>query len=405
MNVKVKMPHFKGVKKTTSMGKELLMSVVGTTISILLTFGTAYFIEQHQRKAEGRDVAMMVIHDIDLYAEHFRELAAEDQANHDMAMLVMEHLDDIESFPLDTIQQVLSYIMYEKGNDARYDESIEKTFQSNQEIWRSIDAPLFIDQARAFFHNRRLNYQTLNTSTAFKKPMNRDELDQLYATSLKAGKKLDLHGFLREKLQQGDVVMFLEFYVQRQPFLNDIADQFQAMSNRCKFIMEITDEELEAFLAKRQQVGEPLTDHKLIGQWQTMDDQPQTYEFNRDHTFKQIAEKVNVSSVYQGRLKVIYTYTGRWEIKGDSLYRHFNAGCDLKLDSSGITYSAEMRDTVERILKLYEQKIADFVNKNRTQAHDDIVRAAAIDHSGNKVELCPHENSSDSEVTYIVRSK
>jgi len=78
MNVKVKMPNFRKPKNGSSVTKELLMSVIGTTISIVLTFGTAYLIDNHQRKAEGRDIAMMVIHDIDQYVEIFREEAEED---------------------------------------------------------------------------------------------------------------------------------------------------------------------------------------------------------------------------------------------------------------------------------------------------------------------------------------
>jgi len=96
MNVKVKMPNFRKPKNGSSVTKELLMSVIGTTISIVLTFGTAYLIDNHQRKAEGRDIAMMVIHDIDQYVEIFRDEAKEDTERHDLTMYVLEHIDSIE---------------------------------------------------------------------------------------------------------------------------------------------------------------------------------------------------------------------------------------------------------------------------------------------------------------------
>lgn len=93
--MKVKMPNFRKPKNGSSVTKELLMSVIGTTISIVLTFGTAYLIDNHQRKAEGRDIAMMVIHDIDQYVEIFRDEAKEDTERHDLTMYVLEHIDSI----------------------------------------------------------------------------------------------------------------------------------------------------------------------------------------------------------------------------------------------------------------------------------------------------------------------
>ena len=381
------------------------MSVIGTTISILLTFGTAHLIEQHQRKSEGRDVAMMVIHDIDLYAESFRNDAVESANNHELAMYVLEHIDSIEKIPLDTIEAVISYISYVEGNEYRFDENIEKTFQSNQEIWRSIDAPSFIDEARTFFHDRRLTFQMLNTSPNFRRPVNQEEIRQLYATALKTGKDIDWYDFLRKKLQDEDVLLYIRLHDNRQNNLNATADNYQDMSNRCKFIMNITDEELQAFVDKRKRTGEKLTDKKLVGHWTTQSEEPQTFEFNSDHTFKQYAERRFPSSEFHGRLKVTYTYSGRWEIKGDSLYRYFNADCDVKIDRSSITYSPDKRDIVEQILKQYEEATAKVVEERKNQPLETKVRAAAIDHSGNKVELTYPMDSPEGRNTYLIREK
>lgn len=405
MNVKVKMPKVGRSKKGNSWSKELLMSVIGTTISIVLTFGTAHLIEQHQRKVEGREIAMMVIHDIDQYAEKFRKDAEDEAKNHDLAVYVMEHIDSIQSIPLDTIDKVVSYISYVEGNDARIDESIEKTFQSNQEIWRSIDAPSFIDEARNFFHDRRLTYQMLNTEAVFRKPINREEVWQRYMASMKTGKEPDWHGFLRNKLQDEAVILFIQLHDQRLNLLNATADSYQDMSNRCKFIMNITDDELQAFLDKRKRTGEKLTDNKLFGRWNTLDEQQQTIEFNKDHTFTQFVERRFPSPIYHGRLKITFIYTGNWNIKDDTLYRYFDAGCDFKIDRSSITCSPEKRDTVKQILKKFEEDAVTAIEKMKKQPRDTIVRAVAIDRSGNKVELTCPENVQDGRIGYLIREK
>ena len=48
MNVKFKMPKFGRKLTGGSMMKELLLTILGTTISIVLTFGTAQYLEDHQ---------------------------------------------------------------------------------------------------------------------------------------------------------------------------------------------------------------------------------------------------------------------------------------------------------------------------------------------------------------------
>ena len=381
------------------------MSVIGTTISIVLTFGTAYLIEQKQRKAEGREVAMMVIHDIDQSANYFRVYAEDEAKNHDLTLYVLEHIDSIEKIPNDTISAVIKYIYTTEGLEFRVDDSIEKTFQSNQEIWRSIDAPSFIDQARDFFNDRRMTFQVLNTSPFFRKPINFEVNLPLYAKAMNTGKEIDLNDFLSKKLQDKDVQYYIHFHDQRLRVLNATADNYQDMSNRCKFIMNITDEELQTFLDKRKRTGEKLTDSKLYGRWSTQEDQPQTFEFKKDHTFKQSVEERHTLPACHGRLKVTHTYTGRWEIKNDSLYRYFDAEYDIKIDRSSITYSPEMRDAVEQKLKQLKEDAAKAMEKRKKQSIDIMVRAAVIDRSGNKVELTFPENIQNGRISYLIREK
>lgn len=401
MNVKVRMPRIGNLKSKSSVAKELLMSVVATTISIILTFGTAHVIEERQRKAEGRNTAMMVIHDIDMFAQYFRNEAENESKNYDLAQYALEHIDSIRTLSVDTVMAVIGYITFDSGSEKQFDESVEKTFQSNQDIWGSIDVPLFIDQARAFFHYRRIVFQMLNTSPVYRRPINNEELRQLYAASTMTGDATDMHAYLNEKLHNPDVQLFIQFSSQRQTELNNIADTFQDMSNRCKFIMNITDDELEDFLAKRKKAGKPLTDKKLVGKWTTLDKEPQTYEFGSDHKFKQIVEQFYPSLAFHGQLRIVSTVTGTWQIKGDSLYRYYDARCDVKVDHSGITYSPEKRDTVEKILK----QINEIAEQRKHSAQADIVRAAAIDKSGNKIELTFPEDSQNGRVTYLVRTE
>ena len=65
MNIKFKMPEFGRDLKIQGWLKELLMTFLGTTISIVLTFGTAAYLEDRHTERARRMMAMTIINDID----------------------------------------------------------------------------------------------------------------------------------------------------------------------------------------------------------------------------------------------------------------------------------------------------------------------------------------------------
>ena len=74
MNVKFRMPKFFGEQKFQGTFKELTLSIIGTTISILLTFGTAAWLEHRQQVKNRRQTAMMVIANIENFAQNMRNV-------------------------------------------------------------------------------------------------------------------------------------------------------------------------------------------------------------------------------------------------------------------------------------------------------------------------------------------
>jgi hypothetical protein len=65
MNVKCKMPMFGRHLTVKGSLKELLMTFLGTTISIVLTFGTTALLDNREKAAQQRQTALMSVYDID----------------------------------------------------------------------------------------------------------------------------------------------------------------------------------------------------------------------------------------------------------------------------------------------------------------------------------------------------
>lgn len=65
MNIKIHTP--KSLKMGSGMAnlKQFIMSIVATSISIILTFGTAYFVDKNKKENEKIEIAKMIIFDMD----------------------------------------------------------------------------------------------------------------------------------------------------------------------------------------------------------------------------------------------------------------------------------------------------------------------------------------------------
>ena len=53
--------------------KEMAMTIIATTFSIILTFGSSSIIEKRQKEKNRRQTVMMVIHDIEENVKQLKE--------------------------------------------------------------------------------------------------------------------------------------------------------------------------------------------------------------------------------------------------------------------------------------------------------------------------------------------
>ena len=77
MNIKFKMPKFQRHLTNKAMWKELLLTFLGTTISIVLTFGTAHLLDVRQRVKDRKMSALMVTGNVERFARVLDDLADE----------------------------------------------------------------------------------------------------------------------------------------------------------------------------------------------------------------------------------------------------------------------------------------------------------------------------------------
>ncbi len=345
--------HFKP-KVPNTWGKSILTSVLGTTISILLTFGTSALVESREKANTQRQTAMMVIHDIDVCVEQMEEIAKDEEKMNNAAQYVLAHLDQIATLPEDTIQLTIEMLANYNDTHTTFDNAKENIFKSSQDIWSNLDNMAFIDNMEKFYRERKEMEGLMSKSPVFIKPISFDEWNQIHIDSKANNYDIDYAAILKEKMKDRKVQFYIDNSTARARFYRNYAQRWRDISDRNKFIMDIGDEELAEYIKNSQRSGSTVSKRDLIGQWELKANgiQDQYYEFLENDSFstKTIAHWGN--PFYNDEIILTIIFGGKWSLKNDTLFMVGSPeSLDIKLDTSRITYRPEMRDSVKSYIR------------------------------------------------------
>lgn len=132
------------VDKGGNLWKTLLLTFLGTTMSILLTFGTSQWLALKKQKEERQLTALMVMGSIEKFAQNL-EQNADDLAWHDTlaTYLLNIPIDSLDSPQYDSIGKYLSLLL--AFNTLSHDRSAESIFSNSIETWKNLGNFSFIE--------------------------------------------------------------------------------------------------------------------------------------------------------------------------------------------------------------------------------------------------------------------
>ena len=427
MNIKFRMPRLGNKLKGQSMLKEMTMTFIATTISIVLTFGSASVVEKNQKEKNRRQTVMMVIHDIENNIEQLKAWKGGEENHINLAHYVMNHIDQMDSIPLDTQKEVLYYLQEkESGNGVYFDESTEKLFQENQSLWSSLDDNMqIIEQVQLFFNARHLQLDYINHSPFWEYPISKQERLTFLCEGSKDGYPLNIKQILKEKLNNPRIQFYLQYSPYRQDSYNQVVDEWQKVADRLKFMIGITDEELASYIKAHQQLGKIATKKELIGEWVRVDSMGGYvhYLYDADGTFTYRVKSEYVNSIYSGKIIGVSSFGGTWKFKGDTLVKTDDPNSyGYCMDASKIRYSELKRDSIFSDKKVTQDQqnnimrdsVNSFIQEIKRRYEDDkkwfkqghvdkyILR---IDDSGNKIEVTYYDSESTSPTIYYIKKK
>lgn len=145
MNAKFRMPKLWNNPSAKGMLRELLLTTLATTISIILTFGTAAYLEHKQQQKNRRQITLMVISDIYDFARVMERA--------DTTYLIPWKKDilELKTMPRDSIIMLNDVNVIQRyanalGQGAMLprDHTAQNLFSSDISIWRDVDNYNFI---------------------------------------------------------------------------------------------------------------------------------------------------------------------------------------------------------------------------------------------------------------------
>ena len=403
------MIHFKNNKILSPWGKGFLTSVLGTTISILLTFGTSALVDSKMQADIQRQTAMMVIHDIDVCVKKMEEMAKDEEKCNDAIQYVLAHLDQIESLPKDTLKLAMDMLTEYSSDHSYFDDAKENIFKSSQEIWGNLDNMAFIDNMERFYRERRELVNAFKTDPVFLPPISYQEYCQMRINATSDTYFVEPAAVLKEKLKEPRVKYCIDFSTTRTVVFREYAQKWRDISDRNKFIMNISDEELAEYIKDSQRSGSSVSKRDLIGQWeQKLDGTADNYyEFLENDSFckKRIAHIPY--PVWNGEIIVTLEYNGTWRLKGDTLFMMCNPNsAEVQMDTTHISYRPEMRDSVRNMIARYIN-VKKLKEELRKDIEEDLLDTFPVttNRANDKIEMIVSRSDDNVSTHYLRRIK
>lgn len=198
--------------------KQFLLTLLATTISIVLTFGTSAVIDRHQKRAAKKEMVMMIVYDFDKTIEFMMKADTVFQEASKAQQEIALHPEFFDSLS----PRIMPAITL---TSAEFSETTEKIFSSNIETFSTIGNVNFVHEV-SYFYNTRHSYKDAVLDVL------RDEISGAYVSQL------------TDKFFN---ISFPQHYYANKFYKMGL----QKTRNRCMQMMKISEEDLEEFSRQR----------------------------------------------------------------------------------------------------------------------------------------------------------
>ena len=193
-------------KRYSSGTKQFLLTLLATTFSIILTFGTSAIIDRRHKAAAKKEMVMMILYDFDKTIEQVQKAESAIHQAKEVELEVARHPEYYDSLRFYIMPAVTVA-------SEEFSETTENIFSSNIETFNTLGNVNFVHEVSSFYSQRRSYQQQV--------------LDELKKEVLESEYAQNIESFL------------------------DIGFPTYSTRNRCMQMMKVSEEELKEFSNQR----------------------------------------------------------------------------------------------------------------------------------------------------------
>ncbi len=403
----------------------MLISIVGTSIGVGLSFTVNRMVESHKQQEAQRETAMMAVYDIE---EILRQVKEEKELEHNLfevTMYASTHQEEMETMSEDTLHKVITYLLDDPTVVKRWAvDTRENAFNSSMDARRNLGSAQFYDNVQACYQVRRELKQYMENTQTFKRPLSSEDYEQFllqlgpdemdYSTSLPLPQAVA--PFLKQLFQKREATLYLKRYFQRVDAYRSAATSLERLNRENKYLMNISDKDLEEYVRQNVDRQQPATAKLIEGTWEiTQNEESGTYKFYADSTTEFIINSVNQIQLILGAEKTeVYITTpitvymkGKWALKGDSIEVTYDNET-IEYLSFDVDWSNLPKAALERAkdsLEIKKEGIKNYGLLLIKQRKHDFSRKVTLDISGNTMLWITGEKNALQELLFRKEEK
>jgi hypothetical protein len=204
--------------------KQFLLSLFATTVSIALTFGTAAIIDYNKKQKEKHEIVMMVMYDM------YNSLSMVQKADSLIHKSMLQQRKIAEDTTKSDLKMRIQMVHMMPRTD--YTETIERIFSSSIETINTVGNMFFIENVAEFYCNRK-EYKTMVCDSV--------EHFVFAETPFRTNKGILQMDYYDYALVSGEILIAM-----------------QHLFEQCKQMMDISDEEIDAYRKEREKLKENI---------------------------------------------------------------------------------------------------------------------------------------------------
>ena len=230
MNIKLHTPKSLKAGSGMSSMKQLLLSIIATTISIALTFGTAAFLDYKKKQGEKREIVMMVMYDMYNSLQSIQKADSTIQQAMDIQLQIAGDTTKFEA---------LRFKFAQLMPKAEYTQTTERIFSSSIETINTVGNVLFTENVAEFYQVRK--YYKTSVCDSLANDLARSQPFSSLKNTLNF--EYSFHAIVSSGM------------------LKDMQRKYA----QCKQMMEVTDADIDAYREQREQIDKSMMDDDSSG--------------------------------------------------------------------------------------------------------------------------------------------